>query len=276
MERRSGIFANERLSLERSSRSITVMLVFGFFLVGLAWFLFVSGYWTVKDIQVEGIHGLTRGDVASTTFQVIDSGSWKPWSKRTIFFIQPAQLASQLQEAMFAENVTVEKKYPDILRLKIQERQRSVLVASNSQVLVVDTTGVVTAEADVQTHGSAAKRLSNAAVSLPTDLPLILVNLPEPATAGYQATGADTIKKLIRAYKALEDSHLTFRYLKMEQLDATRINVVSDQGYDIVMDLSEPLDTQVMTYKKFIQAKAKSLHINQYVDVRVPGTVFAL
>ncbi len=275
MERRSGIFTNERLNLERSSRSITIMLVFSFFLVTLLWFFFVSGFWVVKDIEVEGIHGLTRGEVTSTTFQLIDASPWRPWSRRTIFFVKPDQLAQQLQEAIFAENVTVEKRYPNILRLLIQERQRSVLVASNSQILVVDTTGVVTAEADAPTHDSASRRLTNATVSKSSDLPLIQVDLPEPATAGYQATGADTIKTLIRAYKTLEDSNLTFRYIEMAQLGANRIDVVSDQGYNIIMDLTQPLDTQVMTYKKFMQAKSKSVHINQYIDVRVPGTVFA-
>ncbi len=273
-EGRKGIFAQEREHLQHHSRSIVGALVLACIGVATVWFLLVSGHWTVTSIETEGLHELSREEVASSTYAVLDHGSWKPWNRRNIFYVQPQKLASQLQEALFAEKVTVEKVYPNVLRLMIGERQRSVVLVSKGQILIVDTNGLVTAEADEKIRDSAQQRLTGPGLSGANDLPLIQVDLPEPATVGFQTTGTDTIKMLIRAYKALQDTHVAFKYLLMPTLGSTELQLVTDQKYRVIMDLTQALDVQVLTYQKFIVSMPKGTQIHEYVDVRVPGKAF--
>lgn len=129
---------------------------------------FVSGHWSVSTIEMNDLKGIDRGEVASTTLDLFDRGPWKPWDKRSLFFIDEAELAAQLRERLFAEQVVVDKVYPDILRLKIQERQRSVVFASKDQLLLIDTSGIVTGEASGNLADSSRALLTGRSVAQTT------------------------------------------------------------------------------------------------------------
>lgn len=272
--RRNGTFADTRAGLTKANRWIVGTLVVSCFMLCLVWFVFVSGYWTVQHIEMNEPRELKRGEVASTTYEILDTAPWKPWDKRNIFFIDTNALALGLREQLFAEQVTVDKIYPNILRLKIIERQRSVVVASKDQLLLVDANGIVTGE--VPAAGTkdirnilGAKTLANAALQ-----PVIICELPELATAGYQAVQPQTVQTWLEAYKTLITSGVKFSYLRLSEPKSLTLRARSDKGYQIIFDLSGPLEAQIETYKKFVQSQGKNPGITEYVDVRIPGKIF--
>lgn len=271
---RKGIFANERDGLRRSSRLIVSCLCLTFLVVSSVWFLFVSGVFTVTQIEVKGIKALDQEVVASTTYQLIDAGAWKPWDKRNLFFIQPTTLAEDLQHQLFAEQVTVEKVYPNVLRLLISERQRSVVMVSKGQFLLVDVQGIVTAEADPATLERVQRLLSKNDLMSADQLPVIIHDLPEPATAGYQAAKPESVRAWIEASKTLLGARIRHRYLTVPDIDGTTMEVQTDGNINIVMERGSQMATQIEMYRKFMENKQKEVQVKEYIDVRVPGKVF--
>lgn len=272
--RRSGTFSQTREGIVQSNHLIVGLLVLACLILSALWFFFVSGYWSIQKIETNPLVDLKGGEVASTTFAIIDSGSWKPWDRRNIFFIDPIVLANQLRDQLFAESVSVDKVYPDVLRLKITERQRSVVVASQDQLLIVDTNGLVTGEATTTTVGLSKALLLGQSLAAADGLPVIECGLPELATAGYQAAKPEDVKAWIEAYKAFTAAGVKFRYFKLTDPDAQELDVQTDQAYVAIFDLGSDLMPQIDTYKKFLDSKPKNMVPHEYVDVRVPGKIY--
>ncbi|MFZ2803885.1 MAG: hypothetical protein WA001_01555, partial [Patescibacteria group bacterium] len=263
--RRSGTFSQTREGIVQSNHLIVGLLVLACLILSALWFFFVSGYWSIQKIETNPLVDLKGGEVASTTFAIIDSGSWKPWDRRNIFFIDPIVLANQLRDQLFAESVSVDKVYPDVLRLKITERQRSVVVASQDQLLIVDTNGLVTGEATTTTVGLSKALLLGQSLAAADGLPVIECGLPELATAGYQAAKPEDVKAWIEAYKAFTAAGVKFRYFKLTDPDAQELDVQTDQAYVAIFDLGSDLMPQIDTYKKFLDSKPKNMVPHEYV-----------
>lgn len=271
---RDGTFHKEREGMTRSSLVIATVLVVSFFILSVVWFIFVSGFWRVTEISIDGLQGLDRGEVVSSTYEALDQGTWKPWDQRNILLIDEKEVEDGLRDRLFAESVAVEKSYPNVLRLMIKERQRSVVVAAGSQLLNVDTTGVVTGETQGDDAAQSRLRLNNKALADFIRKPVITTNLAEPAVAGYQITDERAVKRWIESYRTFIGAGMKFRYIHLMSPTSTTAYVASDAGYQVIIDLLEPLQPQVETYLKFLKSKPKNFKINEYVDVRVPGKLY--
>ena len=271
---RNGTFAEARTGLVKTNHLIVALLAVSCVGLSVVWFLFVSKYWQVSRIETNALTGLSREEVASSTYDILDHGAWKPWDKRNIFFVDPKNVASQLRDRLFAEDVIVDKVYPNVLRLLIQERQRSVVFVSQSQLLVVDTNGIVTGEATDGVASDTRALIGGKAVADPTHIPVIVNVLSELATAGYQVARPEDVRVWIEGYKSLTTKGMRFRYLKLDDTASQTVHIAMEAGYDVIMDLTSPLEPQIDTYKKFAQTKTKDDVIHEYVDVRVPGKVF--
>lgn len=271
---RRGTYTRTRTGLVQSHRRIVVGLVASAAVLTTVWFFFVSGYWSVSTIEVNELKALDRGEVASTTFDILDRGPWKPWDTRSLFFISETDVAAQLRDRLFAESVIVDKVYPNILRLKIQERQRSVVLASKDQLLLVDTSGVVTGEADGALEDASRALLTGRSIAQPNHPPVILCELQELVTAGYQVADPDRTKHWLDTYEALQRAGLKFRYVILMEPASRTLRVKLEKGYDLILDLQTSIPAQIDSYKKFEVSQPKNIQIREYVDVRVPGKIF--
>ncbi len=271
---RSGVYANERQGRRRASRLIVGSLCGGFLLTASLWFVFVSGYFHVAEIRIEGIKDLQAAEVTSSTYAVIDRGPWKPWDKQNLFFTDPSYIAAALKDELFAESVAVEKIFPNVLRLIIKERQRSVVLVSKGQFLLVDTQGIVTSDALNEVLDSAQQRVSDKALTTLNQLPVLVHDLPEPATAGYQAADGEGIRGWLESSQRLIEAQVKYRYLDIPDLAGTTMRVRTDGNIMIVMERGPVLEAQIEMYRKFLDSKKKEVQIREYIDVRVPGKIF--
>ncbi len=270
----SGTFSQARGILQRSNRLLVLALVLAFAVAAAVWFVFVSGYFSVKQLEINELHTISREEVASSTYETLEQGRWRPWDKKNLFFIDENNLAEQLKIRLFAERVTVDKSYPNILRLMIEERQRSVVLASKDQLLVIDMEGVVAGEAGENAAKEARDSIGGSLVANLDRTPVIVCELPELATAGYQVTNQEVLKVWIGAYRAFIGSGLKFRYIGLQEPRSKTAKLAMVDGWDAYFDLDKDLQGQIETYKKFIQSKPRGFKADEYIDVRVPGKVY--
>ncbi|MFA4954378.1 MAG: hypothetical protein WC641_03645 [Patescibacteria group bacterium] len=271
---RNGTFSAERQGMQRAGKSLVILLVIGFFCAATLWFIFVSGFWKVSFFEIQGLQMLDRGEVEKIAFTALDGGAWKPWDKRNIFYVDEKKLAEDLKSQLFAESVTVDKSYPNVLRLIIHEQQRSVVIASKDQLLDVDFNGYVKGELTGSEADKARSRLAGKALSDPTQPPVVIVDLPEMAVIGYQAANGTRIRQWLDVYSLLNASGVKSRYFRLSLTDAKTLYVRSDGNFFIIFDLFSDLAPQVDSYKRFMQVRPKDAAINEYIDVRVPGRVY--
>lgn len=270
----AGMFKVNRLDQKRSSYGFVLGLFFAFATVGWAWFLFSSGYWDVQVIDVGGIAVLNREEVIGEVQRFFDGRTFRPWHKNNLLMLDTNVLSSSLTERLFVDQVSVEKKYPNILRLIIKERQRSVIVVSQDRYVNVDVNGVVTSEVVDAPLAAARERIAAKAFADESHLPVIVMNTTDPLTTGFQVAKSEQVHRWLDVSRTLILAGLKFRFMKVEAPESVLTRCVSERGYDIYFDMSQPLEGQITTYQKYMKTKPDEKLITQYLDVRVPGKVY--
>ncbi|MBU0540379.1 hypothetical protein KKF59_00970 [Patescibacteria group bacterium] len=261
---------NER----RAVNTTVIILVVTFIIVGGWWFLMLSGFWDIHEVEINGLQLLSRGEVLSEVDNLFDQSHWRPWHKKNLIMLDTKKFQSDLKKRLFVQDLAVDKFYPNILRLIIKERQRSIILVSNNQYISVDTSGVVTGTPD-ELILSVAKSLI-AAREFADELkpPVIVMPTADPLTAGFQIAQPEQIRRWLDVTHALVVAGVKVRFMKIESPESSLARFVSEKGYDIYFDLSRPIDAQIASYDAFMKTKPDESKITEHLDVRIPGRVF--
>ncbi len=257
----------------QSSRWIGSVLACGAILLGSIWFLFVSRYWSVTRFEIEGIQQLERGEVERATTDALDHGSWKPWDRRNIFFVHTTELEKTLQERLMVERVRVDKKFPNVLRLIIQERQRRILIASDNQYMQVDLNGVVTGEVPDALLAWVHTLFTSKVFADKHHPPVILVSVVSSATSGVQIVDPVVVRQWINVYHSLLASHWRFKTFMLDRVTSRTLKIAVQGDFDVIFDLETPLEPQIATFDSFLRSKPSGMVIHDYINVSVPGKV---
>lgn len=260
----------------KASKRRTTFLILGVCaVVGWSYVFFFSDLFIVNATEVEGVHNLDPIDVHREVLSILDErGEWRPWPKRHIFFINTDKLRQELMDRLFVSNVTVDKKGRNVLRLKIEERVKNFVLHSGQQYAWVDYQGVVTQELTLDEKKHVQALLLGQRSPDPSEPPVIKRNLDEPVSSGFQAFSGDEAKRWISMSERLEALNVSYREFEPPGVSSTLMKVLSAEGYDVLMDVTIPLDMQAATYEAFLKAKPKDVGQVEYLDVRTPGRVY--
>jgi hypothetical protein len=268
------MFRTRRREDQRTGYGVTIMIVAGFAVTGWLWFLFMSGFLDISSIETGELQTLNRGEVMTEVDRILEERSWKPWHKKNLLMLDTEMLATSLKDRLFVDQVAVEKSYPNILRLKIKERQRSVVVVSFEQYALVDSTGIVTGDATEDILRASMDRVAARAFADELHLPVVVMKTADPLSQGFQVAKPEQIRRWLDTTRYLVLGGVRFRFMKVESPESALTRFVSERGYDIYIDLTQPLEPQLMTYQAYMKTKPDETKIAEYLDVRVPGKVF--
>ena len=267
---------NRTLRQQRFSKRNAVFLMLGSVAcIGWPYVLFMSDAFTVNEIEVRGVKTIDPVEVTREVFQSLDNrGEWRPWPARHAWFVDEKALSQQLKDRLFVANVIVDKSYNNVLRLSIEERSKKVIYHSHKQYFWVDIQGVATEELTVDERKNAQARLLGQQLATNDDPPIIKTDLDYDIAKGTILTDARRAKEWIKLAEDLKSYKLQYREVEPPTASSTLFKVLSHEGYDVLMDITAPLDLQVKTYLGFIKTKPPGLKPLDYVDVRVPGRVY--
>lgn len=267
---------NRALRQRRFSKRNAVFLILGgVALFGWPYVLFMSDAFTVNAVEVRGGKSIDHTEVTREVFKALDEREeWRPWPARHAWFIDPESLSGTLKDRLFVANVIVDKSYNNILRLSIEERSKKVIYHSHKQYFWVDIQGVATEELTDEERKSAQSRLLGQKLATTDDAPIIKTNLEFEIQKGMALTDTRRAKEWIKLAEDLKSYKLVYREIEPPTASSTLFKVLSHEGYDVLMDITAPLDLQVKTYQGFVKAKPANLKPLEYVDVRVPGRIY--
>ncbi|HVM91078.1 MAG TPA: FtsQ-type POTRA domain-containing protein [Verrucomicrobiae bacterium] len=267
---------NRRLRIERNHKRQVVFTILAIVaVVGWLYVIFESDAFIINDIQVTGTKNLDPMDIKREVFDVLDQkqGNWFI-PARHAWFINRDQLQNELMSRLFVNSVTVDKSYGNVLRLSVEERSKRFVFHSHKQYFWVDITGVATdALTDDEARDVQARLLGTRPVR-PDEPPVIKRDLDDTINAGFTVTDPGQAKEWIKLADQVKASNLAYREIEPPTVSSTLMKVLSPEGYNVLMDITAPIDLQVRTYQAFIQNKPKDVGNPQYIDVRVPGRVY--
>ncbi len=269
------------LQAQRSRKRRTVFLILGTFAcVGWFYVIFLSNLFHVSDVQAEGLVTLDQVEVMREVFTILDERGegavWRPWSGRNTLFLNEERLKDQLKTRLFVADVTVDKYGRNVLRLKIEERAKRLVLHSHQQYVWVDLQGVVSAELTSDERKHVQARLLGQRISHVDEPPVIKRNLDEFISPGFSVVQAAQSKEWITMSDELVKAGLAYREFEPPDASSTKLHVLAPEGFLVIMDALGPLEGQVKTYTAFIKARPKDIDEAkvEYVDVSVPGRVY--
>lgn len=271
---KKGMYRGERVEKTRSSKLTGSVLVVAFLVVASSWFIFRSEFFDASEIKIDGLRDLGRGEVEREVMNALEeSAKWKPWRATNILFVDKEELEASLKDRLFADYVTVDKTYPNILRLSVEERQRSVILASGTQYVLVDTSGVVTGYAEDAVLATARDLIAARSVSDEFSLPVVQMPTDDPLTPGFQVADPETVKLWLDISRSLFSGGVRTHFIKISSSESNLVRVVTEALYELRLDISRPIDDQLEAYRTYLRT-TDDPGITEYVDVRVPGKIF--
>ena len=267
---------NRTLRQQRFSKRNAVFMMLGAAAcIGWPYVLFTNDAFAINAVEVRGVKTIDPVEVTREVLQVLDRrGEWRPWSARHTWFVDEEALALELKDRLFVGNVIVDKSYSNVLRLSIEERTKKVIFHSHKQYFWVDLQGIATDELNKEELKIAQSRLLGQRLATNDDPPIIKNDLDDMIVKGSVLTDSRRAKEWIKLAEDLKSYKLLYREIEPPTASSTMFTVLSHEGYDVLMDITAPLELQVKTYLGFIKTKPEGLKPLDYVDVRVPGRVY--
>lgn len=249
-------------------------LCIGIAMVGWAYFLFFSEFFVIGVIQVDGGGGLEREEINRVIEEGVEEQRVFPFREGNIFFTDTEKLEAFLKESLFAQSVTVDKKLPNILRLKIEERQTSLILRVGERMYQVDRSGSIMREISPGAERDAILASMDDPSISRSNLPLLEVRSLDPQPTVGNAYITDTqMQRWLDAMEGLRERGFGYRSASVERATSSKMILRMFEPYDVYIDIMEPLSSQIQSYYEFMRVK-KEEKIYEYVDVRVPGKIF--
>lgn len=267
---------NRTLRQQRFSKRSGVFFMLGAVAcIGWPYVLFMSDAFTINTVEVRGVKTIDPTEVTREVLRALDGrGEWRPWPARHAWFVDEGALEAELKDHLFVANVIVDKSHYNVLRLSIEERSKKVIYHSHKQYFWVDIQGIATEELTVDERKLAQARLLGTQLAAFDDPPIIKTDLDYDIAKGTVLADTRRAKEWIKLAEDLKSYKLQYREVEPPTASSTLFKVLSHEGYDVLMDITAPLDLQVKTYLGFIKTKPEGLKPLDYVDVRVPGRVY--
>jgi hypothetical protein len=272
--REEGTFSSVRHTKTASRRHAVIFILASCAIGGWLYILFASGFFRASKVEVNELVYADRGEVVSAVFDILDRQPSWPWNRRNLFFIDIPGLEQELESKLYAEKVTVDKVYPNILRLTVQERQSSVILIANKEFYLVDRFGIGVERISSEEEASVLQRIADPSVTTSRDLSVLTVFGPVAFRPGEALVSEWTVQRWLEAFRALKDASFGYRQAQLDYSTSTKLILDLYEPYDAYFDLLAPMEPQISGFYAFMRAKEKDTVIREYVDVRVPGKVY--
>jgi len=243
--------------------------------LGWAYFFFFSEIFTVQAIEIEGVQRLKRGEVERIMYDIVDQGRVWPFRARNIFVLNADEVAKQLKNELYVEGVAVDKQYPNILRLKLEERQTTIIVMLQESAFEVDRHGIITREVGADELRSIASSASS------SDRPGSVIPVLSITSASGSLPMVDDefaaesqVARWLDTFDTLKKRGFGYRSASIELKDSTKLKIDMHESYDVYFDMLSSMEAQIEGFYAFMKAKNADQTVREYIDARIPGKIY--
>lgn len=264
----------DRLRIRNTRRTTAIALLSSVALMGWAYIFFFSTIFTVNALEIEGIKTLGRGEVEEEVYQALQKMRVWPFRSENIFFINEKKLSDTLTDKLFTQSVSVDKKYPNILRLNIKERQTSLVILKEGRFWQIDRNGVIMREiSESKEKAEIQDQISHPVMDRSSTLPILEISRDVDPSVGHTYVTDFRVSVWLDTFKSLQDMGFGYRNAMVEYATSTKLILNMFEPYDVYLDVMEPIEPQIQSLYEFMRIK-KDVKIKEYIDARIPGKVY--
>lgn len=241
----------------------------------------------IDYIHIKTVEGLDTTRVRSILFNQMDTSAMMIAQQSNIFLFNVDAARKNLFEEFALDQVTIEKEYPNTLRVDIAQRPFRIYWYDGKKMFDVDSKGILVKEVDpallsslpegyiastTPTHtGGAAPKPTAPKEGGPT---FIKERNTAERKVGDSVLSRTIALSLAKIQDALQEKNIETRYILMDpaEVDAS---VITAEGWALHMNLFSDLSTQAKNASILLSQKIKDDRKKlDYVDVRFDNRLY--
>ncbi|MEI7791982.1 MAG: FtsQ-type POTRA domain-containing protein [Candidatus Berkelbacteria bacterium] len=231
----------------RFSFAFFKFILFILVLIAIAWYLFISSKFIVKDVIVEGTNLLSKDQIAAMIPK-----------NQNILLLDTKDVSNKIS-IKFPEvaDVQIFRGLPDAIKIVILEKEGSIVWQSGGFKYLVSTQGEV-ARQIVGEEGA--------------NLPIVIDKRNLPIVEGQRIVSANFIVFVKNIYANFAtETNIKPAYFEIDETTFD-VNLYTDAGIYIKLNSLRSSNKQLENLKKVLVEKRPDIH--EYVDLRIDGWAY--
>jgi len=218
--------------------------IYYFILAGaIVYVVFFSSIFKIKTVETEGVKSVEIADYINISL-----------TGRNILFFMPGKYLGELSKKFpVLSEARIVRGLPSTIKIVLSERKQ-VLVWCSTSCVEVDSFGFAYQE-----------------VPRPTDKIVLDDKTGVPVKVGDRVVSTQFISFYLSTLEELDKMNIKIIETRVDET-TFKVNFKTSENWEIIIDSSESQKNQLSALKQVLETNRAD--VKEYVDVRVPGTVF--
>ena len=212
--------------------------------VAILYFIFFSGFFRIRDVEVEGIKSPEIADYLHQTLI----------GKNILLLRTGAYLRTLSVKFPILEEARIERGLPYTVRMIVSERKQILIWCSKEKCWEVDNYGYAYQE-----------------IPRPSDKIVLNDESGMPIKSGDKIASVQFIRFFMQAIDEIEKLGITISEARIQET-TFKVNFKTSEGWEAIFDSSASLKNQISALRQVLERNRNDIH--EYVDLRVEGTAF--
>lgn len=226
-------------------------------IIVLAWFLFFSSFFAVKDFVLEGGEGSKANTIIELAREQMQNSRFVFGSQKNIFLYDTAELTGKIKKEVNFLHLGITKKYPKKIIINLEARQAAAIWQESGNYSYVDSLGSIIKPA-------LSEEIASSGLPLIDNIGEQRANKENIANAGVIL---DFAAKLNNEFRDGRYGFEIDRYLVDNQTDSLKMKIKN--GPQVIFNLTKDLSEQITRLDILIKDKLKDDFLKkQYIDLR--------
>lgn len=224
---------------------------------GIAAIFLFQPFFNINNVNISGLERISSNGIAGIVNKKLNQPQMLIFNGRNIFIVDLKSIQTSVKNEYALKNIQINKKFPNTLEIKLQEKTAQLILQNRDQFFLVDEEGQI-----IQQLPSNYNFLNN--------IPQFQIMVSGTIKIGEQVISGATEKFLIYLFQNVsKKTSVNITYANLMDQEGRVINLVTNEGWKIIVDRQNDWDKQMNVLAIILRDKIKnnraSLH---YIDVR--------
>ncbi len=239
-----------------SFKKIVVLFFLASLFFGLVYFIFLSGFFQVKNIILINNRSIVLEEVERTIATIYKKKIINFEFNNILFFKNSEAKNLLLENYPRLSYVEIKRKFPNTLEIKVQEREGIMVWETGDNKYLIDDKGVVFSECLGESN-----------------LPKIIDSKKIPIDLNSQIVNSDFVDFVLQLLEEMPKEEIIVKSIIIPE-SFYDIEVETEKGFKIYFDIRRSLDSQINKLKLIIKEIGDEINYIEYIDLRIENKVF--
>lgn len=248
------------------------------FLVISLYFFNKTNYLMIDNIEIIGNEYISQQDIKEIVNQQMGEKRLLFFNQNNLIFFSKKAAKASLASHFFFDNININKKYPETLVIKVEEKISSLIWSNNSGKYYLDLEGNVirqiTADNLVISEGEGDTEVIRSEINSGR-YPVIQDQSNSEIITGQPILAKDRIDFIIELTKKIKSqADFSISYYTLASPSINYITLITDEGWLVHFSFENQISNQINLLFSLLYQKIDDRSKLEYIDLRFGDKIF--